>query len=169
MSPPVTRRSGDSLSTAWPNTVLSNWPASRLIDDADEASPKYWPRWFGWLRANLGRLARLTIVVSSRTANLGQLGGRLLELADLRIDVEPLQQPETEGFVRQLVGPAGHRRHVHARLALARLHELTGGVPRHINQMAELALLAAAGQGLELVDVHTIETVFDELSVSSNV
>ena len=53
--------------------------------------------------------------------------------------------------------------------ALARLHELTDGVPRHINQVAELALLAAAGQGLELVDVHTIETVFDELSVSSHV
>ena len=86
----------------------------------------------------------------------------------MRIDIEPWQQAETEGFVRHMLARAGRSPATFTPDALARLHEVTGGVPRNINQMAELALLAAAGQGLELVDVHTIETVFDELSVISN-
>jgi type II secretory pathway predicted ATPase ExeA len=139
-----------------------------LIDDADEASPQVLAQVVRLAQSQTSSDARLTIVVSSRTANLAQLSGRLLELADLRIDVEPWQQPETEGFVRHMLAQAGRSAATFTPDALARLHELTGGVPRNINQMAELALLAAAGQGLDLVDVHTIETVFDELSVTSN-
>ena len=41
---------------------------------------------------------------------------------------------------------------------------LSGGVPRHVNRLADHALLAAAAAGLEVVDAATIEQAHDALS-----
>ena len=51
--------------------------------------------------------------------------------------------------------------------AITCLHELTDGVPRRVRQLAELALLAGAGQELELIHEDTVNAVNDELSVAS--
>jgi hypothetical protein len=51
--------------------------------------------------------------------------------------------------------------------AVERLYELAGGVPRRVRQLAELALLAGAGQQLGCVGPDTVESVYHELSVSA--
>jgi hypothetical protein len=45
------------------------------------------------------------------------------------------------------------------------LAEISQGVPRNVVQLADLALIAAAGQELAMVDTHTIESVVAELGV----
>jgi hypothetical protein len=48
------------------------------------------------------------------------------------------------------------------------LHALAHGNPRRINQLANLALVAAAGQGQGLVEPATIDGVYHELGVMPN-
>jgi hypothetical protein len=45
------------------------------------------------------------------------------------------------------------------------LHELGGGIPRRVKQLADLALLAGAGQNLVQIEAETIEASFRELGV----
>ena len=49
--------------------------------------------------------------------------------------------------------------------AISRLHELSRGIPRRITQLADLALVAAAGEQRQQVDAEVVESVFHELSV----
>ena len=48
-------------------------------------------------------------------------------------------------------------------LATRRLFQLSGGAPRKVNQLAQLALLAGASQKLIQVDEATIEAVQEEI------
>ena len=119
-----------------------------LLDDADQASRP--------VLAQVARLAqhdpspdsRLTLVLAGRQDQIGRIGDRLLGLAELRIDIEPWEQAETENYLKASLAQAGCRTAVFAEPALARLQELSHGIPRRINQLADLALLAGAGQAL---------------------
>jgi len=144
---------------------LDRFASVALLDDADEASPAVLNQIVRLVHQPLGPEGRLTIVLAARADRVAKLGVRLLELADLRIDVEPWESAETAGFVDHMLARAGRTAPTFTPDALERLHALGGGAVRNTNQMAELALLAAAGQGLPLVDSHTIESVCEELSV----
>jgi hypothetical protein len=50
---------------------------------------------------------------------------------------------------------------------MSRLQDLSFGIPRRVNQLADLSLLAAAGEGLRLVDAATVEAVCHELGIDS--
>jgi general secretion pathway protein A len=43
--------------------------------------------------------------------------------------------------------------------ALDRIHDLTQGIPRSVNQLADLCLLVGAGEDLTLIDADTVENV----------
>jgi general secretion pathway protein A len=134
-----------------------------LFDDADSAGRE--------TLAHIARLAkhehspdcRMAIVLAGRPNRMGRLGADLLDLAELRIDLEAWEQDETHKYLTAAMARAGCRRAVFAEPAVARLHELAQGVPRRINQLAELALLAGAGQGLDQIDAETVESVCREL------
>jgi hypothetical protein len=42
---------------------------------------------------------------------------------------------------------------------------LAEGVPRRVNQLADLSLLAGAGRELGQIDTETVESVYQELGV----
>ena len=90
----------------------------------------------------------------------------MLGLADLRIDIEPWGRDETEKYLRASLAQAGCRTAVFAEPALARLQELSHGIPRRINQLADLALLAGAGQDLPQIGPEVVESAYRELSVA---
>ena len=108
---------------------------------------------------------RLTIVLAGRNEGMAKLGESLLGLAELRIDVEPWQRADTEQYVNTLLSQAGRRTPVFAEPAVDRLHELAHGIPRRVSQLADLALLAGAGQNLEQIDAGVVEEVYQELGV----
>jgi general secretion pathway protein A len=108
--------------------------------------------------------ATLTIVLSANFESAARLGAGLLSSADLRVDLTAWSELDTAQYVQQALAEAGANRGVFDAAALTRLHELSGGIPRRVNQLADLSLLAGAGQKLERIDAATIEAVFSELS-----
>jgi len=136
-----------------------------LLDDADAARPA--------VLDELGRLAqldtspegRLSLVLAAQPQRLHKLGARLLELADLRIDLDGWDRDDTIAFVKQSLAQAGRSTPVFSEAALERLHELTGGIPRRVKQLADMALLAGAGGNLIQIEQATIDAVFRELGV----
>ena len=107
----------------------------------------------------------LTIVVTSRPQSAHKIGPRLLEQAALRIDLAPWNEDETRTYLQASLTQAGRQQPAFDDSAVRRLFELSGGAPRKVNQLAQLALLAGAGQNLLQVDAETIEAVEEELSV----
>jgi general secretion pathway protein A len=139
-------------------------PSLLLCDNADEASAD--------VLADLHRLSisdaspenRTTMILAARPEHVRRLGGRLLELAALRIDLSPWDAEETTAFVSQTLQQAGRKQPAFDAAALDRLYQLTRGIPRRVSQLADLALLAGAGTGRERIDADTIDAAWQELS-----
>jgi type II secretory pathway predicted ATPase ExeA len=140
-------------------------PTVILLDDADRAGRPVLEQVARLAQHDLSPESRLTIVLAGHRERMGRLGDRLLELAELRIDVEPWEPLDTEDYLKSSLAQAGRQSPVFAEPAVARLHQLAGGVPRRISQLADLALLAGAGADLEQIDAEVVESVYQELGV----
>ncbi|UCC14684.1 MAG: AAA family ATPase [Gammaproteobacteria bacterium] len=81
--------------------------------------------------------------ISSRARIVGQL--------------ESLSEKETEAYVRHRIGVAtGGSDIPFTREALAILHEVSGGIPRVVNQQCKLALNACQALGRKIVDANIL-------------
>jgi type II secretory pathway predicted ATPase ExeA len=138
-----------------------------LLDDADMARPEVSDQVVWLAQLDTSRDARLTMVLAAQPERLYKLDTRLLELADLRIDLEGWDADDTSAFVKQALAKAGRTSPIFSEAALARLHELTGGIPRRVKQLADLALLAGAGGNMAQIEAPTIDSVYQELGVVS--
>jgi general secretion pathway protein A len=136
-----------------------------LLDDVDYADPRTLQHVTRLVRYDPSPEMRLTIVLAGRQECLGKLGQSLLGLADLRIDVEPWQRADTEQYVNTSLSRAGRRTPVFAAPAVDRLHELAHGIPRRVSRLADLALLAGAGQNLDRIDAGVVEEAYQELCI----
>jgi len=88
-----------------------------------------------------------TIVLAIRSENLGQYASRLREFCDLRVEVPPLDMEQCRLYVEHLLAKAGATGPIFEPAALERIHELSEGLPREINRLCDLALLAAMADG----------------------
>lgn len=94
------------------------------------------------------------------SADLRQLAQRITA----RYHLEPLNAEETEAYVRHRLAVAGCAHFPFTKLALRKLHQHSGGVPRLINVIAERALLAGYAReepqiGERLVELAATETL----------
>jgi general secretion pathway protein A len=137
-----------------------------LLDDADEAHEDVLVQVARVAQFDPSPAARLSVVLAAQSRRLGNLGRRLLELADLRVDLEAWAESDTIRYVRWTLGEADCTRPIFTDEALRHLHHLTEGVPRRVKQLADMALVAGAGAELEQIDVDTVENVFQELGVA---
>lgn len=136
-----------------------------LLDDADDAHPDVLAEIARLVHFNQARRAGLTVVLAARARRLSRIGDRLLELAELRIDVETWELEDSAAFLKQALARAGRSTPIFTQAAVARLHHLAEGVPRRITQMADLAMLGGAGANLSQIEPDMIELVYDELGV----
>ena len=136
-----------------------------LLDDVDQADLRTLQHAARLIRFDTSPEMRLTVVFAGRQECIKRLGESLLSLVDLRIDVEPWQRADTEQYFNTLLSQAGRRTPVFAETAVDRLHELAHGLPRRVSQLADLALLAGAGQNLDQIDAEVVEEACQELSV----
>ena len=146
-----------------------------LLDDADEAEPPVLDAIVRLAECDRSPAARLTLVVTSTNGNVRRLGSRLLDLAELRIDLNPWEQADTLGYIVTALRQAGRRSSATTRSdrsndepvftdeAIVRLHRLCDGIPRRIIQLANLSLLAGAGGHVDQIDGDTVESAFQEL------
>lgn len=137
-----------------------------LLDDADEADSEVLLQVARVAQIDPSPAARLTIVLAAQSRRLGNLGRRLLELSDLRIDLEPWSESDTMAYLRWALLQAGRTKATFTPDAMRHVHRLAEGLPRRVKQLADMALVAGAGSELELVDGEVVESVFHELGVA---
>jgi general secretion pathway protein A len=140
-------------------------PTLVLIDDADQGTTEVLNHLVRLIHCEATNESRLTVVLAAQTDHLSALGRQLLNLVELRIDLAAWDLTDTHNFLTHCLARVGRSQSAFAEEAVMRIHELSEGVVRKIALLADLGLLAAAGQQLTVVDAHTIETVYDELGV----
>jgi general secretion pathway protein A len=145
------------------NLGLERVPAILAVDDLDAAPPD--------LAGLVYRLASLsdvplTIVASAQETSTKRLGSRLLNLAELRIDLPLWNEEETREYLRSTLAAAGRSQPAFEDRAVHRLFELSAGAPRKVNHLAQLALVAGAAQKLTQIDEQTVLAVHEELSAT---
>ena len=141
---------------------LEDLRAVALVDDLDqstEGGQSALERLLAW------NDVPLTIIASARIGSAQRISPRILEQAALRIDLAPWNEDETRSYLQTTLTKAGRKQPAFDDSALRRMFELSGGAPRKVNQLAQLALLAGAGQKLLQVDAGTVDAVQEELSV----
>jgi len=154
---PLWRRIDDRLE----ENALQGLGTVLFLDDADGASHDVLIQVLRLLKTQQKRLTIILVVESSRVT---RLGGDLLQLSELRIQLEPWDQDELRDYLQSNLTNTERDSVAFDDTAVARLHELSGGVPRAASRLSELALLAATGQGQFNIDAETIESVYQELS-----
>lgn len=97
-----------------------------------------------------------------QVARMGQLDDRMA----VRCVLRPLSADETRGYVQHRMNVAGSRMPVFSDSALDRLFELTGGIPRRINRLCDLALLVGCADSLQTIGAAEIEAVAAELTLT---
>jgi type II secretory pathway predicted ATPase ExeA len=137
-----------------------------LLDDADGGSGQVLAQVLRLLQADPSTAARLTIVLASDPRRQERLGERLLDLTDLRIELEPWTPDETAQYLQSSISKAGGASPLFEAPAAARLHDLTGGVPRRVNRLAELSMLAGAGRRVPSINEDVVESVHNELNMA---
>lgn len=152
-----------ALSDRLAELKLEELTAVALIDDLDRASSE--------AQIALERVLAvgevpLTLVATARSEAARRINPRILEQAALRIDLAPWNEAETREYLQASLAQAGRKQPAFDDAAVRRLFQLSGGAPRKVNQLAQLALLAGAGQNLLQVDAETIDAVEEELSVA---
>lgn len=136
-----------------------------LLDDADAAPGEVLDEIARLVQVNQTGDPRLTFVLATRAADLFNLGSRVLELAELRVDLDAWDEDDTAEFLKHSLAIVGRTSTVFSDSAVHRVHELSGGIPRRIKQLADLALLAAAAANQGQIESETIEAVFLELNI----
>jgi general secretion pathway protein A len=133
-----------------------------LIDDADGGEAGCGTTLERLAQLDAARRSDFTLIVAVET-RAGALGDWLSEAADLWIPLEPLDLEETAGYVAHRWKQAGGQESPFDEAALGRLHELCGGIPRRLNQLCDLALVAAMGEGEHVIGRERVESVREQL------
>lgn len=108
----------------------------------------------------------LTVLAAAREDADGLLLSELAEHSDLRIELPCLDRQESAAFVRELLFRARRPRETFQRDALETLFDLSGGLPREIVRLCQLAWTAAERDNLDRIDSVMLLDVASELSRS---
>jgi type II secretory pathway predicted ATPase ExeA len=126
-------------------------------------------------RMDLERLDELDPDPSTRLTvlRLGRPDGPVLSEWDqtgiandwsLTVRLNPLTHSETAGYLAAKLEAAGRAEPSFTARAITRLHSVSAGVPRGIDRIAGLALMASAFRGLEMVPPEVVEEAACECS-----
>jgi type II secretory pathway predicted ATPase ExeA len=138
-----------------------------VADDADDAAPATILALSRLVSLDVSAGVRLTTIAGCRPNGLSSLGERMLEQAELLVELEPLSLAETRAYLHGCVIRAGRTDPIFTNAAVLRLHELSDGVLRRLNRLADQALAAGAVQAQVCVDTETVEGVFHELGAAT--
>ena len=139
-----------------------------LLDDVDECEAEVLTSICRLAQTEQFTESRLTIVLSCNQDRRQLLGARLLELCELPIEIDPFEEDETREYVVSALKRAGRDEPLFTTDALLHIHEYSRGVPRAINRLADLCLLAGAGEELSQIDAETVRNVRDSFLAESD-
>jgi len=81
--------------------------------------------------------------------------------------LQPLTHRETAGYIDLRLSTAGREEPVFSDSAVQKIFESSGGIPRRINWLCEMALLVGFADGITTITENEIEAVAEELSVAA--
>ncbi|MFD2265572.1 ExeA family protein [Lacibacterium aquatile] len=168
LSPPA--RDPATLYNHFVDFVLQQYAEGRrtmlFVDEAQNIGPQMLEKLRMLSNINSGKDLLLQIVLIGQPELLAELNRPDLRQFAQRISISyhlgALDAEETAGYVLHRLSKVGGRRDIFTADALAILHYFTGGVPRLINNLADLALVYAFGAESAHVDGRQIiEVVAD--------
>lgn len=89
--------------------------------------------------------------------------GSFDERLDIKVFMQALTAGETAAYVEHRLEAAGASRDIFSAEALTTVHQLTGGLPRRINRLCDLALVVGFASGARNIDGDDLRAVHDEL------
>jgi type II secretory pathway predicted ATPase ExeA len=110
------------------------------------------------------RFARLVVVATATPQGTPHVPEAIRQRATVRIELEPWGEAEVAGYLEQAVQRAGLDAGLFSPTAVETLTRFAGGVPRIVCRLASLAVVAAAGDGIDAIDAATIERAWRELA-----
>jgi len=111
-----------------------------------------------------GRPAFTLLLVGQPTlAPMIERHGPLNERIDIKVLLPALSADETAEYITHRMSNAGATREIFSAEALATAYQLTGGIPRRINRLCDLALLVGFANGQHTIDGEALNAVHDEL------
>ena len=136
-----------------------------LLDNADQAGHDLLTHLFRLANFDAAGSGGLTLVLAANRARADRLGSSLLDLVDLRIDLQPWDELDTTGYLQLALVEAGSERPLFEDLALSEMHRLAEGVPRRVNRLADYALLAGSSSGQAMVGAATVQSAHDAMQL----
>lgn len=160
----------DDMAKCWrriTDRVIENRVQQRhsvlLVDNAGLAGPDVVSQLVRLTRIDSSPAARWTMVLSAEPAQTAMWTQTLRELVDLRIELVAWSEEDTIGYVQMSLLDAGRIEPLFDDHAILGMHRLAHGVPRQVARLADFALLAGAGAGLDRIDLATIEAAHEEV------
>jgi len=132
-------------------------PTLLLLDDVAQAGPDLLAQLVRLSRIDPSSDSRLTLVLATDSAGVSRLSEPLLDLVDLRIDLEPWDEADTIGYLQHALVEAGANRPLFNDGALAEIDRLAAGVPRQVNRLADQALLAGYRGGVDTIGADAVQ------------
>lgn len=138
-------------------------PLIVLGDDADRVTPRSL-EFLGrlWDADPSGQL-RITMVTATDELALASWPETWLQRVDLRIELQRWSLEDAARFLDSVISDEQKRGRGFEPAAIARLHQLSHGLPRLLRRYANLSLLAAEGLGRAIVDEATVMGASHEL------
>jgi type II secretory pathway predicted ATPase ExeA len=148
------------------NTLMER-PTALVFDDLDRAPADAIDGIERLISAAEPRYARVVVVATATPEGLARLSGGIRQRAAVRIELSPWGEDDVAGFLARSLRRVGGDEGIFTPEAAATLARFAGGVPRVVGRLAQLALVAAAGDGLDKVDAATVERAWRELVPAS--
>jgi type II secretory pathway predicted ATPase ExeA len=137
-----------------------------LFDDVDHAPTDALDGIMRLISAAEPRYARTVVIATTTPEGFARLPSGIRQRAAVRIELMPWSEDDVTGFLTRSIRRVGGDEEIFSTDAAATLARFAGGVPRVVSQLAQLALVAAAGDGLTKVDAATVERTWRELAPS---
>ncbi|WP_166826793.1 ExeA family protein [Thalassoroseus pseudoceratinae] len=109
----------------------------------------------------------LTVILATRAERLPAGAARVAEQIDLRADLIPLDTTQIADYVTDILAQCGRTDVTFTPEAFRKLAELSEGIPRAIDRLADLSMLAAMSEDMPYVDESILEQVAAELQPQS--
>lgn len=109
-----------------------------------------------------------TILLVGTPVLLAQMmrSGELEDRMAVKTVVKPFSEGDTADYVRHRLQVAGCEQPIFSDEACQAIAEITGGIPRKINRLCDLALLVGYADGLTQLTANDVESVADDLVMS---
>jgi type II secretory pathway predicted ATPase ExeA len=133
-----------------------------LFDRTEDASEEALEA-FGML---LKRPGKWSAILAVDEEQLVELPRKLLEACDLKIDLPAWDWSLTRDFLEFSLSRAGANREIFTPQGITRIHELSEGIAKVVEQLAEFTLIAGAAQEISAVDAPLVDAVLDEFSLT---